>query len=344
MIQVPYSLSELDKMALTFYKDIKKEFDISSNLKSYAGSDLKPVMNYLETNLKRIITGRPDQLELQMKLLDNLVKTAKSNYLKRNPLNSKKKPTTTANVNTWFKTEILKIFNYDTDEQSFTKKEKGKIAYRHAKRLDMNTCPYCNANFTFTIRNKRMKSRPQFDHFYNKNRYPYLALSFYNLVPSCALCNSGALKGQKPFSLATNIHPFIESLENVYQFRTKVKSVDFLVSGKDFELKMNLCKGIKVSNPIAIKAKRNVEVFALNDRYKYHKDIAGNVIKNSYMYCNTSIDDLYETFKIGGTSIFKSELEIKELIVGNYLDPINFHKRIHTKLVKDIAEEFGIVI
>ncbi|MBA4153710.1 MAG: hypothetical protein Q8K02_09010 [Flavobacterium sp.] len=344
MIKVPFSLSELDRMAITFYKDLEKEFNIKSDLQNWPNDELKPVMDYLAQRLETIICGRPHELESEMQSLKNLVDTAKQNYKSNNPKNSKGKDITDADLHSWFKGKIFRVFDYDSSKDSFTTKDSGRLAYRHAKRLDMNTCPYCNANFTFTVRNKRLKSRPQFDHFYNKGRHPYLSLSFYNLIPSCALCNSGALKGQKEFSMAENSHPFIESVENIYQFRTKISAVDFLVSAGSFELKMVLCEKVKFRDPVSIKARNNMEVFALNDRYKYHKDIAESVIKNSHIYCNTAIGDLYKTFKVDGKSIFNSELEIKELIVGNYLRIADSHKRIHTKLVRDIAEEFGLVI
>jgi hypothetical protein len=62
-------------------------------------------------------------------------------------------------------------------------------AYDLAQKLKVNVCSYCNRNYTFTIRNKSSKStRPDFDHFYDKGTHPILALSFYNLIPSCILC------------------------------------------------------------------------------------------------------------------------------------------------------------
>ncbi|MFH6991845.1 hypothetical protein [Flavobacterium sp. FlaQc-48] len=344
MVKVPFSLSELDQMAIVFYKEVVKEFDIIQKLRNWPNNDMKPVMNHIASRLKTIICGRPDQLEAEMLLIQNIAYTAKQNFKIKNPTNSKGSPITDAQMHAWFKAEIFKVFDYDSTVNSFTKKDSGRLAYKLAKRLKMNTCPYCNANYTFTIRNKRLKSRPQFDHFYNKGRHPYFSLSFYNLIPSCALCNSGALKGQKEFSLAKHIHPFLESIENIYQFRTKIDAVDFLVSSDNFELKMVLCPKMKKGDPLSIKAKGNIEVFALDDRYKFHKDVAESVIKNSYIYNNSAISDLYKTFEIKGKSIFNSEREIKELIVGNYLSSADSHKRIHTKLVRDIAEEFGLVI
>lgn len=57
-----------------------------------------------------------------------------------------------------------------------------------ADSLQVTVCPYCNRHYTFTV-DSTWKIRPQFDHFYPKSAYPYLALSFYNLIPCCPVCN-----------------------------------------------------------------------------------------------------------------------------------------------------------
>ncbi len=93
--------------------------------------------------------------------------------------------------------------------KNFTAKKKEYNAYDLASKLQVNVCPYCNINSTFTIENG---TRPEFDHFYDKTTYPILSLSFYNLIPSCHICNS-SLKGDKNFSLKTHIHPYIDSFD-----------------------------------------------------------------------------------------------------------------------------------
>ena len=40
----------------------------------------------------------------------------------------------------------------------------------------------------------------QFDHFYNKSKYPLLAISFYNLVPVCGTCNHTKGKNDVDYS------------------------------------------------------------------------------------------------------------------------------------------------
>jgi len=78
---------------------------------------------------------------------------------------------------------VMKKLIFDEEIQ-----RKIKVGTWLAKNIGMKTCPYCNRQHTFTIyRGKEI--RPQFDHFYPKSKYPFFALSFYNLVPICPTCN-----------------------------------------------------------------------------------------------------------------------------------------------------------
>ncbi|KPH13389.1 hypothetical protein [Chryseobacterium sp. ERMR1:04] len=348
MIKSPYNLVELDAKALLYYKDITAVFGLRAKLAATPNDELKPVMNYLHANLREILLGKPDRLEFHAALLEPMIDGAKAQYRAHNPVITlagvQLTPAKmTVYINNWAKDSIKAIFNYDTDKTtSFTRRDNGAVAYRHAKRLAISACPYCNAQFTFTIRNKRIKTRPEFDHFLNKGRYPYLALSFYNLIPSCSLCNSGGLKGQKPFSITTHLHPFIDNIEGLYEFRTNIGAVDFLVNGDDFSLTLQPCLG--VSRTARSRAEKSISVFAIEDRYSFHKDYAGEILTKAYVYNNSTIEALFTSFDIGGHNLFASPAEIKELIMGNFLHPDRFHKRILSKLTKDIAEEFGLTI
>jgi len=54
--------------------------------------------------------------------------------------------------------------------------------------LKINVCPYCNENYTYYFTNNG-KRNYDFDHFFSQDDYPILAVSFYNWVPSCKVCN-----------------------------------------------------------------------------------------------------------------------------------------------------------
>lgn len=349
MIKSQHSLAKLDAMAKIFYKEIDSEFNLTIKLTAWPNDELKPVMNFMLQNLKKLITGRPEVLESLATQLMPIINQAKVDYRANHPaiLKNGIALVTIKEINRYVNDLVKKsfrtIFTYDLPSNNcFTQKYNGALAYRHAKRLATNTCPYCNTQFTFTIKNKRAKTRPQFDHFLDKGTHPYFALSFYNLIPSCQTCNSAGIKGQKQFSIKTHLHPFIDNIEGLYQFKTKVDAADFLVKGEDFKLILLPCIGI--SQAEKKRGKRNINAFALDDRYKFHKDYAEEIIKKAYFYNNTAIEDLFTSFKIGTKSIFKSEAEVKELVMGNYLEADSFHKRILSKLTKDIAEEFGLTL
>lgn len=57
-------------------------------------------------------------------------------------------------------------------------------------------CPYCGRQRinVASLPGKR-PSKPPIDHFLPKRKYPFLAVSFYNLIPCCTNCNELANKG-----------------------------------------------------------------------------------------------------------------------------------------------------
>lgn len=90
--------------------------------------------------------------------------------------------------------KILKeIFNY----KYFSELEPPKWS-RHQllTSLGVRVCPYCQRNYitSYTLEenkeDKVEKTTADLDHFYSKKDYPFLALSLYNFIPSCSICNS----------------------------------------------------------------------------------------------------------------------------------------------------------
>lgn len=79
-----------------------------------------------------------------------------------------------------------------------------------AMRLNIRTCPYCDQHYTLFVTQetdegvKKEIAKFQFDHFFNKSKFPILSMSLYNLVPSCAACNMSKSSGD--FSL--DYHPY----------------------------------------------------------------------------------------------------------------------------------------
>lgn len=87
--------------------------------------------------------------------------------------------------------DILRhIFVEELYEKEFDK-------YQFVKNMNLKVCPYCGRQKinVASIPNKRV-SKPPIDHFLPKSKYPFLAVSFYNLIPCCTTCNDMANKGE----------------------------------------------------------------------------------------------------------------------------------------------------
>lgn len=73
--------------------------------------------------------------------------------------------------------------------------------------LRITVCPYCNRNY---INSRYDKLGCEFDHYFNKDKFPFFALTLSNLIPSCSTCNR--IKGNNDY----NFCPFdLEHTENV---------------------------------------------------------------------------------------------------------------------------------
>jgi hypothetical protein len=204
-------------------------------------------------------------------------------------------------------------------------------AYDLAEKLNVDVCPYCNRNYTFTIKNKNSKStRPDFDHFYSKDDYPILALSFYNLIPSCILCNS-RLKSTAKFSITTHLHPYQDSFNDHAKFSLKIQNSNFYHDEKGFEVK------IETKEP---RAQKIIDDFALQTLYDKHKDITLELIQKAEIYNDSYVDELFNRYE--GT-LFKNREDLMRLITCGYITDEEIAKRPLSKLIKDISEELGLV-
>ncbi len=280
--------------------------------------------------LAEIIIGRPDRLEQLIRLIQPVY----NEYIDEGTvgLAGRDKATKTKSL----KNEVFSVFDYT----GFIQNPEG--AYKLAEKLQCDVCLYCNRQYTFTLNTNEGKTRPQFDHFLDKGTYPYLALSFYNLVPSCYICNSN-LKGTKKFSVTKHLHPLIEGADEYLSFKTHIDKSDF-VEGKIKSFKLSYGrKNLLVNSKDFERADRNFKVFHLESLYNMHIDYVAELIKKTYVYNEARINELLNFTTASGTRLFSSRKEVVELIIGNYLDNAYIGKRILSKMTRDIAIELGLL-
>lgn len=69
-------------------------------------------------------------------------------------------------------TEEAVVNEFSKAYTNFCKRNFGRT---WAQRISVTTCPYCNRSYIFT--SNKSGTRPQYDHYFPKSKYPYLALS-----------------------------------------------------------------------------------------------------------------------------------------------------------------------
>ncbi|WP_108060252.1 hypothetical protein [Poseidonibacter lekithochrous] len=235
---------------------------------------------------------------------------------------------------------IKELFNYEGYNQN------KKITPFITNNFNFTTCFFCNKDFITSFEKKedsdKFVSTYQLDHFYDKGTYPYLALSFYNLIPSCSTCNSSKVKGTKntyqndarvgTFEHETCISPNSEN----FKFDEKVKFKLFLdKSCKNLHIKDKEDIDIELKEYYSNDYDKYIEVFKLNERYKAHKDIVYDMITKAELYPESRLKELQDLTGIPFQQIKK---DIFKLIDENE----DLSKKPFSKLIKDISEELGL--
>ena len=224
------------------------------------------------------------------------------------------------------KTNIQEVFKY---QGWFDQKKKTKYdAYDLASNLDVPTCVYCNRIYTKTVINPSKITRPTFDHWFSKSDYPLLALSFYNLLPSCSVCNSG-VKGSNDFGLDTHFHPYHKSM-NDYE----IINFKFSYDHKDYSTFK-----FKIINKNDF-SENSTNAFKLKEIYETHEDEIKDLRRLRDVYSEKYLEMLKKNI-LKGTST--SDEEIYRLAFGTHIDETKFDRRPLSKMKKDILEELGIL-
>lgn len=214
-------------------------------------------------------------------------------------------------------------------------------AYTLCEALNINVCPYCNKNYIVTIADadNNIFTRPTLDHFLDKATYPFFALSLYNLIPSCHICNSH-IKGPKPFEMNTHIHPYFDDFNSIKKFAVNKNLLSLIDKESDFRIVFKDKKGISQND--RAKADNHIKDLGLETLYNSHKDKVLELVDFSRAYNEDAFQNLVKTFK-DSTEIFKDTDDVKRLLTGHHVEDENIDKRPLNKLMKDISNELGLI-
>lgn len=232
-----------------------------------------------------------------------------------------------------FSKNLIRAFGYD-------KYRKSKLLTL-ASELNIKVCPYCNSQYTLVVFDESTGDKLakfQFDHFYPKTKYPFLSLSFYNLIPSCANCN--LKKSTSDFSYRELVHPYMESFSEFTSFKIdggqqiKLLMADQLLGDK-IEVRLTNMENGKVS--------RYEKTFDIEALYSRHRDIVRDIYFKTIAYHEKNKEALMKWRSKDGELLFVSEEELDQLILGNYPNKEDIGKRPLSKFMQDISQEAGLI-
>jgi len=312
MIQIKSTTSrDIPAIADQLYDDLR--LTLQRRISRITG---RPVLKeFLMDNLYNIITGSPEILILLN--AEYLSVCRRFRYKKI------------------YATEALhKVFNY----LLFSRDK--KKAYQLASALHVNTCPYCNRNYTVTIieqQNGRRIVRPDFDHFFPKVEFPLLALSFYNLIPSCPVCNR-SIKGAKATIYQKFIHPYEEGYDNTLTFNYSANDPESMVGIKaNFDVKILLDK---TDPDKSTRCSNNFNLFKLQEIYQAsHADEIADIVRKFHVSGGTYLDLLSREYPALGTM-----KELYKIAFANFYNEEDFDKRPLSKLTKDIFNQLKFTV
>lgn len=284
---------------------------------------IQPIESWCISNLKKsfkdVICASPDTL---VKLRDSLDQLQNSNIT----LNKKE-----ANY-------IINTLYGTIDNDGYGKSAKQVLI----EATNITVCPYCNRNFIYNISNpinKKVKSTCELDHFFPKKKYPLLAVSFYNLIPSCHFCNH--MKGTKELQA---FYPYLITSAETSQIRFTYHplAVDYLSNKDSLKVDINTLPKIICSNKQwngwnSNNIRHDISILKLNQLYEKHNDVVQKLLLKYQLYD----DDYFEAIYQGFSQYFNSVSEVKELMMDT---PADLHEARDTPLGKlklDIWEEIN---
>ena len=272
-------------------------------------------------NLERIIISRPDELQTIISEIDLKFGI---NFLSNNiSYNS-------ATLSDFGKV-VRDVISYEwyrnTDKPAF-----------YFSKFNIIFCPYCNKDEVQNIEkidlatgNTLTTRLYQLDHFYPRSRYPYLSLSFFNLIPGCSTCNA-TLKGEKDFNITTHFNPFHISFNEYFEFY-----VNSIIPNNPSEIIISY-------NNLNTHHENQIVDFDILERYNQGatRDIIFNLIK-LFKHRSTKVQrSMLNQFKGLAGSIELSNIALLNS-QGVPLDPEQINTKHLGKIKRDVCQQMKII-
>ena len=247
-------------------------------------------------------------------------------------------------INSVEKLKVVLETMFNELEQNLVKSSSGKqmriidyalvsseLRHKLMSSIEVRTCPYCNRNYITRSGINGSKSTADLDHFYQKEQYPLFALSLFNFVPSCPVCNS-RMKNSHPAD--DTMYPYDEGFGDDVRFELRYIGPDpsgsktlhlwqALESVKYDDFIIEIVVDPKTCQKRKERIEKSKSVFHLTEVYEDHKQDALEIALRTRIYCEGSYkkfcENLFEKCSKEGM-IFSSASDLEDYMFRKGFD------------------------
>lgn len=192
------------------------------------------------------------------------------------------------------------------------------------QQMGLKTCVYCNVIPTMSNNGEVFY---QMDHYLPQSLYPFLGTCFYNLQPSCGVCNDHKKTQDCDFGLYVNSEQHKEL--SPFRFVPKVKNLD----GPYPECEDIQFRG-KEAN-VTKESKAHEEMFHINNLYAGYKDEVSALYTDAYKMNPSIVEANAACWGIPAT-----KKDVLAYMSGHLsLEEKDVHKKTLTKLKQDTIKQ-----
>lgn len=164
------------------------------------------------------------------------------------------------------------------------------------------------------------------DHWFPKEKYPLLSISFYNLIPCCSPCNTSIKESHKKYNwdraLRKMIHPYLPSAGQNFTFSFVNKNAS------TYNVRIDALPGSKILNTL--------KFFKIEEVYNSHSDLElKSLLDLRYKYSENYVDSLINIY-------FNGIMDVEEIyrnVFGIEVLEKDYHRRSLNKFKHDIILE-----
>ncbi len=214
------------------------------------------------------------------------------------------------------------------------KKIRSDVFPRYVQKLNIKTCVYCNTQYALTTGDEEggeLSAYYELDHAWPKSKYPYLAISFFNLQPCCGPCNKRKSNSGEPYSIY--VEQPTDANSTVHFSINNESLANYILEHKADELKIDIEVGDKTLDGL-------YDRIGVRKMYAKLNDEAEDMVWKAKIYSPSYFQQLADVYK--GIPI-NSRTGLSRLLYGIYDGEEYVYTRPLTKMKQDIVKQLKLI-